>query len=61
MSGTEFSLKVFDRSIIPPLKLVRFPRGYVAPPIKRKITKGIRQQYSLSIAVVDIDRPVKRM
>lgn len=61
MSGSQFSLDVFDRSIIPPLKLVRFPRGYIAPPIKRKVTKDIRQQYSLSLAVVDIDRPVKRM
>jgi hypothetical protein len=61
MSGKEFSLEVIDRSVIPPLKLVRFPRGYLAPPIKRKMTKGIRQQYSLSIAIVDIDYPGKRM
>lgn len=61
MSGTEFSLDIIDKSVIPPLKLVRFPRGYIAPPVKRKLTKGIRQQYSLSIAIVDIDYPGKRM
>lgn len=61
MSGTEFSIEVFDKNIMPPLKLVRFPRGYIAPPIKRKITKGIRQQYSLSITILDIDHPVRKM
>lgn len=61
LSGTQFSIEVFDKSGIPPLKLVRFPRGYVAPPIKRKTTKGIRQQYSLSITILDIDHPVRKM
>lgn len=61
MAGTEFDLEIIDRAVIPPLKLVRFPRGFIAPPMKRKITKGIRQQYSLSIVIVDIDYPVKRM
>lgn len=61
MSGTEFSVEFFDKNVVPPLKLVRFPRGYVAPPIKRKVVKGIRQQYSLSIAVVDIGHPVRKM
>lgn len=61
MSGTEFSIEVFDKDIIPPLKLARFPRGYVAPPMKRKISKGIRQQYSLSITILDIDHPVRRL
>ena len=63
MSGTKFCIEVFDKSGIPPLKLVRFPRGYVAPPVKRKVTKGIRQQYSLSITILDIDRfdPVRKM
>lgn len=61
LSGSEFSIEVFDKSTIPPLKLVRFPRGYVAPPIKRKTSKGIRQQYSLSITILDIDHPVRKM
>lgn len=60
LSGTDFSIEVFDKSVIPPLKLIRFPRGYVAPPIKRKVIKGIRQQYSLSIAILDIDHPVRK-
>lgn len=60
MSGTEFSIEVFDKDIIPPLKLARFPRGYVAPPIKRRISKG-RQEYSLSITILDIDHPVRRL
>lgn len=61
MSGTEFSVEFFDKNVVPPLKLARFPRGYFAPPIKRKTIKGIRQQYSLSVTVVDIDNPVKKM
>lgn len=61
MSGTEFSLDYIDRSVIAPLKLVRFPRGYIAPPVKLKKTKEVRQKYSMSIAVVDIDYPGKRM
>lgn len=61
LSGSEFSIEVFDKSTIPPLKLVRFPRGYIAPPIKRKTSKGIRQQYSLSITILDIDHPVQKM
>lgn len=61
MSGSEFSIEVFDKNVMPPLKLVRFPRGYIAPPVKRKITKGIRQQYSLSVTILDIDHPVRKM
>lgn len=61
LSGSEFNIEVVDKTIIPPLKLVRFPRGYVAPPIQRKVTKGLRQQYSLSIAIVDIGHPVRKM
>lgn len=61
MSGTEFSIEVFDKSGIPPFKLIRFPRGYIAPPVKRKITKEIRQQYSLSITILDIDHPIGKM
>lgn len=60
MSGTEFGIEVFDKDIIPPLKLARFPRGYIAPPIKRRISKG-REEYSLSITVLDIDHPVRRL
>lgn len=61
ISGIEFSVESYDKSLMPPLKLVRFPRGYVAPPIKRKVNKEIRQQYSLSVTILDIDRPVKKM
>lgn len=61
VSGIEFSVETFDKSLLPPFKLVRFPRGYVAPPIKRKANKEIRQQYSLSVTILDIDHPVKKM
>lgn len=61
VSGIEFSVETFDKSLIPPFKLVRFPRGYVAPPIKRKVNKEMRQQYSLSITILDIDHPAKKM
>jgi hypothetical protein len=57
MSGLdEMSLELFDKNVVPPLKLIRFPRGYIAPPVKRKATKEIRQQYSLSITILDIDQ-----
>jgi hypothetical protein len=59
LSGIEMNIEAIDKSIFQPLKLVRFPRGYVAPPIKRKVTKEARQQYSLSIIILDIDKPVK--
>ena len=61
MSGSVLNIETIDRNLIPPLKLVRFPRGYVAPPVKKKALKGLRQQYSLSITILDIDHPVRKM
>lgn len=57
VSGVEIDFDAIDKSIVPPLKLSRFPQGYIAPPPpKRKATREVRQQYSLSITILDIDQ-----
>lgn len=64
LAGTELSLDNIGekKSAIPPLKLVRFPRGYTANPVvKSKPSKDHRrQEYSLSIIILDIDQSAKR-
>jgi hypothetical protein len=62
LAGTKLNLDLDEkRNVIPPLKLARFPLGYVAPPHKRKQFKDFtRQQYSLSIIILDIDQPTRR-
>ncbi|CAG9806104.1 unnamed protein product [Chironomus riparius] len=57
VSGVEINFDSLDKSLVPPLKLTRFPQGYIAPPPKKKVSKEIRQQYSLSITILDIDQP----
>lgn len=57
------NLEMFDRNFFPPLKLVRFPQGFIASPLKRereKCKKEIRKQYSLSITILSIDQPRMR-
>lgn len=61
MGGKELDIETIDKNVMAPLKLVRFPRGYVAPPIKKKPSKELRQQYSLSITILDIDKPFKNL
>lgn len=62
LAGTEFSLEMVDKNKCEPLKLARFPQGYAAPPLKRKSDKrGVRQQYTLSITLLDIDHPARKM
>lgn len=64
LAGTELSLDTMHdkKSAIPPLKLVRFPLGYTANPIvkSKSANKDLRQKYSLSIIILDIDQSVKR-
>jgi hypothetical protein len=45
LAGTKFNPEIGEKSVIPPLKLARFPLGYVAPPIKRKQLKDHSQSY----------------
>lgn len=53
--------EMFDKSVFPPLKIARFPQGFVAPPLKRdKSAKDYRKQYSLSVTILDIDQPKHR-
>lgn len=56
VSGVEINYEALDKSIVPPLKLTRFPQGYVAPPLRKKVAKEVRQQYSLSVTILDIDQ-----
>lgn len=45
----------FDKSVIPPLKLLRFPRGYLAPKIKgRNKPLEKRVVYTMSVAYLNI-------
>lgn len=57
VSGVDLDPEMFGSSIFPPLKIVRFPQGFVAPPLKREKTKDYRKQYSLSVTILDIDQP----
>lgn len=52
------NLEMFDKNVFPPLKLIRFPQGFSASPLKRERSKKeLRQQYSLSITILSIDQP----
>lgn len=57
---TAFEVELIDKNKFPPLKLIRFPRGYIAPCIKKK-PKELRSQYSVSITILDITQPPKKM
>lgn len=57
--------EMFDKNIFPPLKIIRFPKGFVAPQrtsnrtlMREKSDKEFqRKQYSLSVTILDIDHP----
>lgn len=54
--------ETFDKNVLPPLKLVRFPQGFSASPMKReKSKKELRKQYSLSITILSIDQPRRNL